>query len=226
MPPKKNKNLNRKDQGEETRQILIKTGARLFAMHGFHAVSMRELVREAGVNLSTVSYHFGGKFGLYEAIIRFFIDRRHTVSPAKEEVLKRLELADHDQQEMGKVVSWYITMLIHGFLDRKEHIWTSFIISRELAQPTKLFPLLEKEFFTPSFHSLHALVSGVLPEETDYEEQVMTGHAIIAMCVKFLEDHRLIIKRLGWEEYNETGISKIAEVLSKRTRGFLGLPME
>jgi len=226
MPPKKTKNLNRKDQGEETRQILMKTGARLFAMHGFHAVSMRELVREADVNLSTVSYHFGGKLGLYEAIIRFFIDMRRELFPSAEEVRERLEHTGNDQQAKGDVVSWFITMLMHGFLGHDDYTWPCFIISRELAQPTDVFPLLEAEFFTPSFHSLNALVSGVLPEETDYEERVMTGHAIIGMCVKFLDGQRVICKRLGWEKYDKDGISKIAEVLSKRTRGFLGLPME
>ena len=220
------KHLTRKKQGEETRTMLMETGARLFAAHGLHGVSLRALVREAGVNLSTVSYHFGGKVGLYEAIIRFFINRRDEVCPSAAEVRTKFERADATPRAKGDIVSWYITLVVQELLGREEHIWPCFIISRELAQPTAIFPTLEAEFFTPSYNSFNALVTGVLTEEIDVEEQIIIVQALLGMCLKFLEGHLLITKRLAWEGYDECSIAKIAEVLSRRTRGFLGLPME
>jgi AcrR family transcriptional regulator len=223
------KNLTRKEQGEETRTVLMETGARLFATQGLHGVSLRTLVREAGVNLSTVSYHFGGKVGLYEAIIRFFITRRDEICPSAAAVCRRFEESDDTPQAKGNIVSWYITLVVQGLLGREEHIWPCFIISREVAQPTDIFPILEAEFFTPSYTSFNALVTGVLAGEgikIDSEERIIIVQALLGMCLKFLEGHLLITKRLGWKNYDQRGIAKIAEVLSKRTRGFLGLPME
>ncbi len=82
------KQSSKREQSEGTRNALIMTGARLFASKGYHAVSVRELTSEAGVNLATVSYHFGGKAGLYEAIFRYIITRHDEITPSAEEVRK------------------------------------------------------------------------------------------------------------------------------------------
>ena len=123
-------------------------------------------------------------------------------------------------------VSWYMNRLVHGILGNRQHIWAVFIISRELAQPSELYHKLEKEFFNPTFASLHTFVAKALPEAVDHEELVITSHCIIGMLVKFLEGSELITNRLNWDGYEGHGVEKIAAVLSKRTRGFLGLPME
>ena len=54
---------------EDTKARLIKTARKLFAERGFDGTTVREIVEEAGVNLSLVSYHFKGKEGLYRSCI-------------------------------------------------------------------------------------------------------------------------------------------------------------
>jgi AcrR family transcriptional regulator len=51
-----------------TRDRLMQAAGRLFAEYGFHAVSVRSIVAEAGVNLGAINYHFGSKQALFEAI--------------------------------------------------------------------------------------------------------------------------------------------------------------
>lgn len=222
----KTKALSRKAQGEETRAILISTAARLFALNGYHGVSMRTLASEAGVNLATVGYHFGGKAGLYEAIMKNIISVRDDFFPTAEETELRMNKAGDDPHAKGEVVNWFITTLINGMLGDKEHIWPAFLLAREMAYPSEVFPLLEKQFFTPSFESLTTLARHSLPDDTDPEELIITSHCIIGMAVKFLECQSMIINRLCWQSFDEKGVQKIATVLGKRTRGFLGLPME
>jgi AcrR family transcriptional regulator len=53
----------------DARQTLLETAARLFAEHGFEAVSTRMLAKEAAVNIAMIAYYFGSKEKLYEAII-------------------------------------------------------------------------------------------------------------------------------------------------------------
>jgi AcrR family transcriptional regulator len=51
---------------------LLRTAERLFAEHGFAGVSLRQISTEAGsANNSAVSYHFGSKEGLVEAIFAY-----------------------------------------------------------------------------------------------------------------------------------------------------------
>jgi AcrR family transcriptional regulator len=52
-----------------TRQALMKAGSELFSERGFDGVPLEDLARQAGVNKALVSYHFGGKRGLYVAIL-------------------------------------------------------------------------------------------------------------------------------------------------------------
>ena len=54
---------------KDTKAKLLKTAARLFASRGTEGVSTRELAGQAGVNLCAISYYFGSKQKLYEAVI-------------------------------------------------------------------------------------------------------------------------------------------------------------
>jgi len=53
----------------DTAARIMQTAEKLFAKKGFECVSIRELAAECGVNISLISYHFGGKEQLLERII-------------------------------------------------------------------------------------------------------------------------------------------------------------
>jgi TetR/AcrR family transcriptional regulator len=55
---------------EATRQALMRAGSELFSERGFDGVPIEDLAAHAGVNKALVSYHFGGKRGLYVAILQ------------------------------------------------------------------------------------------------------------------------------------------------------------
>jgi AcrR family transcriptional regulator len=59
----------RADHSRATRTKLIEVGSLLFAERGFDGVSVREIVAAAGVNLGAITYHFGGKDGLFAAVV-------------------------------------------------------------------------------------------------------------------------------------------------------------
>jgi AcrR family transcriptional regulator len=52
------------------RTRLINAATPLFARQGLSGVNVRTIARAAGVNVSLISYHFGGKEGLYAAVLR------------------------------------------------------------------------------------------------------------------------------------------------------------
>jgi AcrR family transcriptional regulator len=64
-----------------TKAAVFGAAERLFALHGFQNVSVRDITAEAGVNLASVNYHFGSKDALL-----FEIFRRRTAELNRERV--------------------------------------------------------------------------------------------------------------------------------------------
>ncbi|WP_157018166.1 TetR/AcrR family transcriptional regulator [Mesorhizobium xinjiangense] len=57
----------------DPRTAILEAGEKRFSESGFGAVALREIAREAKVNVGSITYHFGNKLGLLEAIYE-----RHT----------------------------------------------------------------------------------------------------------------------------------------------------
>ena len=53
-----------------TKAAVFASAERLFALHGFQNVSVRDITADAGVNLASVNYHFGSKDALLFEIFR------------------------------------------------------------------------------------------------------------------------------------------------------------
>ena len=53
----------------DTAQRLLEAGRKLFARWGFEGTSVRALTAEAGTNLGAITYHFGTKEALFQAVL-------------------------------------------------------------------------------------------------------------------------------------------------------------
>ncbi len=60
---------------DSTRQRILDTAERLFADQGFHATTLRQITREADVNLAAVNYHHGSKDALILAVFQRRLDQ-------------------------------------------------------------------------------------------------------------------------------------------------------
>lgn len=73
---------------------IIETSECLFARKGFDGTSVRDIAEEAGINVAMISYYFGSKEKLMEAIFEVKIGR---VQMRVEELLKDTSLAPLDK---------------------------------------------------------------------------------------------------------------------------------
>ncbi len=55
-----------------SREELLRIAKNVFADIGFDRATVKDLADQASVNISAISYHFGGKEGLYEACLQEF----------------------------------------------------------------------------------------------------------------------------------------------------------
>src|SRR4249919_1716965 len=75
-----------------TKAQVFAAAERLFALHGFQNVSVRDITAEAGVNLASVNYHFGSKDALL-----FEIFRRRTAELNRERARMLHEASDRPE---------------------------------------------------------------------------------------------------------------------------------
>ena len=81
-------------RGAATRATLLASGRKVFARRGFDGASIREITRGASANLGAITYHFGSKRGLYEAVLKDalspLVDRVGAVASGEGTPLARL----------------------------------------------------------------------------------------------------------------------------------------
>ena len=55
---------------EAARERILDAAVALFAVSGYEGTAVRAIVQRAGTNLNSVNYYFGGKLGLYRAVMQ------------------------------------------------------------------------------------------------------------------------------------------------------------
>ena len=58
------------DDNKDVKTHILDTSVTLFSTHGYKETSIRKISREAGVNVSMISYYFGGKDGILRDIVK------------------------------------------------------------------------------------------------------------------------------------------------------------
>ena len=55
-----------RNESSDSRSTLLSSAQKLFGQNGYKATSVHDIARDADLNVSLVSYHFGGKEGLFK----------------------------------------------------------------------------------------------------------------------------------------------------------------
>ena len=191
----------RRADGAASRARLLEAAGRLFATQGYATVSTRALAKAGRVNLSAIGYHFGGKQGLYRAVLRRLIaDTDPILVPADERHLLGSILA-HDRMR-----------------------WQMGLMLREFHQPSVAFPMLLDE----RIHPLHDAVAGLVAAATGGtpaapETRLLTA-ALIGQCMGFGIARTVVCARLGWDRYTPERVELIIRSVTPAVLAMLGLP--
>jgi AcrR family transcriptional regulator len=86
---------------------IIETAEQLFAVHGYEGTSVRQIADAAGVNLAMISYYFGSKEKLMQALVNL---RTVDTKLAMQSLLK--DDAIDPFQKMNIMISQYVERLI------------------------------------------------------------------------------------------------------------------
>lgn len=207
------------------RERLIEAAAPLFAEQGFDAVSTRSLARAAGVNLSAITYHFGGKENLYKAVIQRFVDdlephRRRMIALLREGVAR----AGGDRQVLARVAGGFVAGLIGFLLSGELPRWRIQLMLREITQPSAAFEIVMREHVGPLHDAVGGLVAAATGADPSSETTKLLTQSVVGQCLMFGLGKSVVLWRLGWDDYTPERIGQVVGSVTPAVLAALDLP--
>lgn len=212
------------DSASGTRRALLDRGRTLFAQYGYEALTTRHLARECGVNLAAVNYHFGGKEGLYLAVIDEIVeDLGRSVCRRLEELRAGIAASAGNRRALGVLASEFVSHLVRGAVGNPDNLPAARIIQQEFSRQSPAFARLFEEFVLPLHLAAFELARAARPDKSDGECKVL-GHALIGMCLSFITGQNTATNFLGAENYSPERVELITATLAASAPALLGLP--
>jgi len=148
----------------DRRQNILLAAEKLFAKHGYHAVSIRHIADEAQVPLALVGYYFGAKHELYHAIFE------HWSTTINERLAAlALAVADESGDRLTRIVEAFIAPVIRLRASAEGEFY-ALLMTRGLALQSEEEDAIIREFFDPManafIQAFHTTLAAEFPEVT------------------------------------------------------------
>lgn len=132
----------------DRKQAILLAAERLFAQHGYHGVSIRQIADEAGVPLALVGYYYGQKQELFHAIFEHW---SHTIHE-RLELLAQARTQPRDGKSLERVVRAFVEPVMR-MRASPEGEYYALLVARELAYRTPEADLVLSDYFDPMAHA-------------------------------------------------------------------------
>lgn len=132
----------------DRKQAILLAAERLFAQHGYHGVSIRQIADEAGVPLALVGYYYGQKQELFHAIFEHWSHTIHERLALLSQVLSE----PRDAKTLERVVRAFVEPVMR-MRASAEGEYYALLVARELAYRTPEADLVLSDYFDPMAHA-------------------------------------------------------------------------
>ncbi len=189
------------EKDENSKQKILNSATKLFANKGFDAVSVREICKEANVNLCMISYYFGGKKELYNAIIDDLIEKQTQYAntfldlSCEPKSLSKQEQVDLLFLILDKFVDFFYSNISSDLI---------LLLLKEQQNP-------EFNFKSPAFEYLRRVISAVFNLEENSKEVVYQTLFIISQLNSPKIFPAFSLRLLGQDTFNQEDIKIIRD---------------
>lgn len=184
---------------------ILAAAEKLFANHGFAAVSMSAIAKEAGTSKANIYHHFRAKDDLYQAALRFAAEATKTL----------LE----DVEESGEAVSRKLELFAQAHIEgMHRHADMARLILRELLTDSrKRGREIAESGFARNFSTLTALVrkgqkNGDLRKELD---PAAVAALVLAANIFFFQNNEVLrhYREVTFADDPECYVKTVSEIL-------------
>jgi len=217
-----------------TRAALIDAATRVFGRDGFHAATTKAIAREAGVNPALISYHFGGKEGLYVAVVEHIVESMAArVGPIAVEVeAERRALEGVVRGSKLASPAAYFELLLRivnrivDVLTAEESAPWAKIIVREQQEPSPAFDLFYSGLHGRMLGLAASLVARIGGRHSPTTADRLTALTIVGDVLVFRVARATAIRFLGWDSFGPKEVARIKKALRRNIGAMLGVSTE
>ena len=186
----------------KTRAQLLAAAAEVFATHGFHTATVRDICLRAGANIAAVHYHFGDKHALYTEVFQ------HAFQHALEKYPPNLGVVD------GAPAAERLTAFVRAFLLRifaKGPVaWHGKLMAREMIEPTAALDALVREQIRPMAQQLSGIVRELLGRGANEDLVRLCGMSVVSQCLFYHHCRPVITRLYPKQSFEESDINILA----------------
>jgi AcrR family transcriptional regulator len=167
-----------RENGAQTKQQLLEVAGRVFAERGYVYATSKEICERASANIAAVNYHFGGKDGLYAAVLEEAHARLVSVDIVAGITQSKAGAADKLRLLLRKIVG--------EVAKRDPGAWELRVLSRELMAPTPLMDNMMKNQVMPKAKLVTGMIGEILGVPATHPAVSRATVSIIGPCLFLL----------------------------------------
>ena len=182
----------------------------MFAERGYARVTVRDICNKARANVAAVNYHFGGKDGLYRAVMRQAMEIMQATTEAA-----RVAGADLPAAERLRA---YVGVFADRLLGVHHETWIHQLMLREMSDPTPALAMVADEVLKPRMTYLCGVIAELLHSKVD-DPRVLRCALSVTSQFNSLLWTRAVSQLLNNDDAVPGTIDEIAEHIARFSLG-------
>jgi AcrR family transcriptional regulator len=206
--PARTESRSRKaEQRADTIERILDAAEILFARHGLHGVTLKEVAAQVGVHHTLLNYYFEDKKTLFDAV---FARRAAVTSGRRMKALEEYEIAVNGKPTIEGALHAFLDTDLDTYIQGGEG-WKNYArLSAQVANTPQWGAELMDEHFDPVVLRLIGLLKQALPDATD--EDIFWGYHFVSGALI------LTLARTGRIDKLSDGICKSEDFASVKER--------
>ncbi len=185
-----------------TRERLVEAARHVFAERGYHATTVREIVKRSGANIAAVNYHFGDKLGLYTEVLQ------QSVRAARVDAINSALDQNAPPEDILRAV---IRARLQSVAEPHLPDWHFRIIVHELVQPTPALSRVVNEVSRPIYKRLLELIGGIIDLPPKDVKTRLCAHSVMGQILVYVLAGPLLMRLWPELEMTPEQVERIAE---------------
>ena len=213
--------MKKEHPGRPTDDRLLDVAIDQFGRKGLEGASTRAIAAAAGTAMSAITYHYGGKEGLYVATARHIaaqIRNRFTAVMANAP-----PAADLEPEAATEQILVLAGAFLQIMLSAEAAPWARFIV-REQMEPTEAFEVLWSEVMSTVSARLVALVLRAGAGRWTETEVRIRAVTLIGQILVFRVARATALRVTGWDDIGPRRAADIRRIIHANVHAILASP--